>query len=109
EWGIFDLATSVPIALMEAAILTALGMAPPKVPEPIYFPLLPSLIGREFRLVDLGVLSEHFVAGNWQQDGIDEQLLTQAAQATGQASSRFGEYRLSRTLVDSAKQPETCA
>ncbi|WP_341524157.1 aminotransferase [Pseudomonas sp. G.S.17] len=109
EWGIFDLATSVPIALMEAAILAALGMATAKAPEPIYFPLLPSLIGREFRLVDLGVLSEHFVAGNWQQDGIDEQLLMQAAQATGQAASRFGEYRLSRTLIDSAKQPETCA
>ncbi|HEX8592736.1 MAG TPA: aminotransferase [Pseudomonas sp.] len=109
EWGIFDLATSVPIALMEAAILAALEMPAPQPPEPIYFPLLPSLVGREFRLVDLGVLSEHFVAGNWQQDGIDEQLIKHAAEVTGQASSRFGEYRLSRTLIDSAKEPETCA
>jgi 4-aminobutyrate aminotransferase-like enzyme/Ser/Thr protein kinase RdoA (MazF antagonist) len=109
EWGIFDLATSVPIALMEAAILASVAMTPPKSPEPVYFPMLSSLVGREFRLVDLGVLSEHFVAGNWQQDGIDEQLLKQAAQATGQASSRFGEYRLSRTLIDSAREPDTCA
>jgi len=109
EWGIFDVATSVPIALMEAAILASVGMQAAPSETPTWTPLLPSLAGREFRQVDLGVLSEHFVAGNWQHSGIDEQLLKQAARETGQAASRFGEYRLSRTLIDSAKEPPTCA
>ncbi|SQF93792.1 class III aminotransferase [Paucimonas lemoignei] len=110
EWGIFDVATSVPIALMEAAILAWVGMEPISTnAAPAYQPLLPSLAGREFRQVDLGVLSEHFVAGNWQHSGIDEQLLKRASRETGQAASRFGEYRLSRTLIDSAKEPETFA
>ncbi len=109
EWGIFDVATSVPIALMEAAILACVGIEPDAAEAPVYHPLMPSLTGREFRQVDLGVLSEHFVAGNWQHSGIDEQLLKQASRETGQAASRFGEYRLSRTLIDSAREPETCA
>ncbi|MDU8357783.1 aminotransferase [Pseudomonas syringae group sp. J309-1] len=109
EWAIFDVATSVPLALMEAAILAAVNVRDPLIPTVDYRPLLPSLSGREFRLVDLGVLSEHFAAGNWTQNGIDELLLKQAAQATGQSASRFGEYRLSRTVIDSAKEPETFA
>ncbi|WP_349971175.1 aminotransferase [Pseudomonas caspiana] len=109
EWGIFDVATSVPLPLMEAAILAAVNVSAPPASVIDYQPLLPGLSGGAFRLVDLGVLSEHFVAGNWTQNGIDEQLLKQAAQATGQSASRFGEYRLSRTVIDSAKEPETFA
>lgn len=107
EWAIFDVATSVPPALMEAAILAAVNLTPLAAPS-AYQPLLPGL--REaFRVVDLGVLSEHFSAGNWTQNGIDELLLKQAAHTHGQAASRFGEYRLSRTLIDSAREPESFA
>nr|GFD02613.1 hypothetical protein [Tanacetum cinerariifolium] len=74
-----------------------------------YSPLLPSLNGQAFVTVDLGVLSEHFEAGNWEQSGIDEQLLKETAHAQGLAASRYGEYRLSRTQPDSAREPETCA
>ena len=109
EWNIFDVATSVPMPLMEAAILNAVGMKPAPVEQPVYFPLLPGLKERVATLVDLGVLSQHFVAGNWEQSGIDEYLLSQAAEQTGLAASRFGEYRLSRTLADSAKEPEIFA
>ncbi len=109
EWGIFDLATSVPMVLMEAAILAAVNVSGPQVLTQDFQPLLPSLVGREFRQVDLGVLSEHFAAGNWTQNGIDELLLKQAAHVSGQSSSRFGEYRLSRTLIDTAREPETFA
>jgi 4-aminobutyrate aminotransferase-like enzyme/Ser/Thr protein kinase RdoA (MazF antagonist) len=109
EWNIFDVATSVPMALMEAAILSALGMVAPASPSLALTPLLPGLQGAPFTLVDLGVLSEHFSAGNWEQEGIDERLLQQAAKQTGQASSRYGEYRLSRTRPDSSDEPDTCA
>lgn len=105
EWGIFDVATSVPLALMEAAILASVGFAEVQTRGP-WLPLLPSLKGREFSCVDLGVLSAHFEAGNWQQSGIDERLLRDTA---GLAATRYGEYRLSRTIIDSAKEPDTCA
>ena len=109
EWNIFDVATSVPIALMEAAILNAVGEPEAADQESAFSALLPSLSGQAFTLVDLGVLSEHFVAGNWELGGVDERLLAEAAQRHGLAASRYGEYRLSRTLPDFAKEPDTFA
>jgi len=109
EWNIFDVATSVPIALMNAAILDAVGLLEGQDDAQTYSPLLPSLNGQAFTTVDLGVLSEHFDAGNWEQSGIDEQLLKETAHAHGLAASRYGEYRLSRTLPDSACEPDTFA
>lgn len=53
EWEIFRVATSVPQALMEAAILSAVGQTVPKVEKPEFAPLLPGLVGREFALIDL--------------------------------------------------------
>lgn len=107
EWEIFRVATSVPLALMEAAILTAVGHALPAIESDGFAPLLPGLVGREFALIDLGVLSPHFEAGNWEQEGIDQRLLTEAAAVHGQAASRYGQYRLSRTRPDSAAEPDT--
>lgn len=109
EWNIFDVATSVPMALMEAAILNAVGLLEAPVEQTGFSPLLPSLSGQAVTTVDLGVLSEHFEAGNWEQSEIDEQLLKEAAHVYGLAASRYGEYRLSRTLPDSAREPETFA
>ncbi|WP_025110960.1 aminotransferase [Pseudomonas sp. H1h] len=107
EWEIFHVATSVPLALMEAAILTSVGQRLPAIGSEGFAPLLPELVGREFALIDLGVLSPHFEAGNWEQDGIDQRLLTEAAAAHGLAASRYGQYRLSQTRVDSAVEPDT--
>ncbi|MGE8101469.1 aminotransferase [Pseudomonas fluorescens] len=108
EWEIFRVATSVPFELMEAAILTAVGQSLPAIASQGFAPLLPSLVGREFALIDLGVLSPHFEAGNWEQDGIDQRLLVEAAAAHGLAASRYGQYRLSQTRPDSAVEPDTC-
>lgn len=107
EWEIFRVATSVPLALMEAGIFTAVGQSLPSIGSEGFAPLLPSLVGREFALIDLGVLSPHFEAGNWEQQGIDLRLLTEAAEAHGLAASRYGQYRLSRTRPDSASEPDT--
>ncbi|UST69611.1 aminotransferase [Pseudomonas moraviensis] len=107
EWEIFRVATSVPLALMEAAILTAVGQSLPGVENIQFAPLLPGLVGREFALIDLGVLSPHFEAGNWEQQGIDQRLLTEAATVHGLAATRYGQYRLSRTRPDSATEPDT--
>ena len=107
EWEIFRVATSVPLALMEAAILTAVGQSLPGVENIQFAPLLPGLVGREFALIDLGVLSPHFEAGNWEQQGIDQRLLAEAATVHGLAATRYGQYRLSRTRPDSATEPDT--
>ncbi|NWE38033.1 aminotransferase [Pseudomonas yamanorum] len=107
EWEIFHVATSVPFELMEAAILGCVGAKLPPIAGEGFAPLLPGLVGREFALIDLGVLSPHFEAGNWEQEGIDRRLLEQAAVVHGLAASRYGQYRLSRTQPDSAVEPET--
>ena len=108
EWEIFRVATAVPFELMEAAILTAVGQTLPAISSDGFAPLLPSLVGREFALIDLGVLSPHFEAGNWEQPGIDQRLLQEAGVSHGLAASRYGQYRLSRTRPDSAAEPATC-
>ncbi|MGY2293403.1 aminotransferase [Pseudomonas sp. SDO528_S397] len=105
EWDIFHVATSVPFELMEAAILNEL----PPLASDGFAPLLPGLVGREFALIDLGVLSPHLQAGNWEQAGIDQRLLQEAAAVHGLAASRYGQYRLSRTRPDSAEEPDTFA
>ncbi|MBK3508573.1 aminotransferase [Pseudomonas sp. MF6747] len=107
EWEIFHVATSVPFALMEAAILSCVAQALPPMAGQDFAPLLPGLVGREFALIDLGVLSPHFEAGNWELPGIDHRLLDEAATVHGLAASRYGQYRLSRTRADSAVEPQT--
>ncbi|WP_314386529.1 aminotransferase [Pseudomonas brenneri] len=109
EWEIFQVALSVPFELMEAAILACVGTRLAPLASEGFAPLLPSLVGREFALIDLGVLSPHFEAGNWETPGIDQHLLQQAAAVHGLAASRYGQYRLSRTLPDCATEPETFA
>lgn len=54
EWEIFRVASSVPFELMEAAILGAVGQSLPAIASEGFAPLLPSLVGREFALIDLG-------------------------------------------------------
>ncbi|MDR8370494.1 aminotransferase [Pseudomonas lactis] len=107
EWEIFDIATSVSFELMQAAILRSVGETLPPVANQDFAPLLPGLVGREFALIDLGVLSPHFEAGNWEAPGIDRRLLDEAATVHGLAASRYGQYRLSRSRPDSAVEPET--
>ncbi|WP_194788261.1 aminotransferase [Pseudomonas sp. UFMG81] len=106
EWEIFDTACAVPAALMEAAILHAAGKAPAGHDFSGCLPLLPELVGQSVKRVDLGVLSPHGEAGNWQQQGFDQRVLV-AERAP--ASSLHGQYRLSQTHIDRPEEPATCA
>ena len=106
EWEIFEVADSVPFELMEAAIFQAVGLEPPVAELDEGMPLLPGLRGQAVKRVDLGVLSEHFTAGNWETPGIDQQLLAQQA---APATSLYGQYRLSRTHIDNSREPDTFA
>ncbi len=111
ERTIFETALSVPYRLMEEAILqAATGVTSSSAVEPVAMgALLPTLEPGTVRLVDLGVLSPHFLAGEWSDPGIDEELLTEAAWEDGTAATRYGEYRLSRARVRAARAGETFA
>lgn len=106
EWEIFDTATAVPFALMQAAILRAAGL-PVATPDMSgCAPLLPELHGQAVHRLDLGVLSAHYEAGNWEQPGFDQHLLTRQP---APACTLYGQYRLSQTHIDRAAEPATCA
>lgn len=106
EWEILETACAVPAELMEVAILQAAGRGPDAVDLNGCARLLPSLVGHAVTQVDLGVLSPHCEAGNWEQPGFDQRLL--AAQP-GPACSLHGQYRLSQTHIDRPEEPATCA
>lgn len=106
EWDIFDTATAVPCALMEAAILQAAGLNAEAPALQGCVPLLPALAGLPVTRLNLGVLSRHHEAGNWQQPGFDQRLL--AAQPAP-ACTLHGQYRLSQTHIDRPDEPATCA
>ncbi|MBJ9978251.1 aminotransferase [Pseudomonas sp. S75] len=106
EWQIFDTATALPAALMEAAILHAAGLLPELPDLSGGAPLLPSLDLAKVGLLDLGVLSPHCQAGNWQQPGFDQRLLLAQPAPT---CTWYGQYRLSQTHVDRPEEPATCA
>lgn len=106
EWEIFDTATAVPFALMEAAILQAAGLQPATPDLSTCAPLLPELNGQPVTRVDLGVLSVHYQAGNWEQPGFDRHLLSLQP---APACSLHGQYRLSQTHIDRPEEPATCA
>ncbi|MBM3113843.1 aminotransferase [Pseudomonas sp. P66] len=109
EWEIFEVATSVPFELMEAAIAQVAGGDLPDLELSASGELLPGLQGSSVTAVDLGVLSSHFQAGNWEQPGFDQQLLREQAGANGAACSLHGQYRLSQTHIDNPQEPRTFA
>ncbi|WP_448680792.1 aminotransferase [Pseudomonas nicosulfuronedens] len=106
EREIFDAVCSVPPELMEAAILQAAGKTPDTPDLSGCARLVPSLSGQAVTRVDLGVLSPHCEAGNWERTGFDQAVL--AAQAAP-ATTLHGQYRLSQTLRDRPDEPATCA
>lgn len=109
ERTIFEVATSVPYPLMEAAIKDAAGMLPEDTEITVSHPLLPSLAPDDFRLTDLTVTSPDLPRDSWSDQEIDWKLLARAALETGVSSTRYGEYRLSYTKPLSAVPPATFA
>ncbi|MFD1326340.1 aminotransferase [Mycoplana ramosa] len=108
ERTIFEVAISLPVAVMQAAVLEAVGKADDR-QLPAMQPILPEVSPLSFRTVRLDTLSPLFVGGNWADEGIEQRVLKEAAAETGAAISRYGEYRLSRTRHHAATAPETFA
>jgi 4-aminobutyrate aminotransferase-like enzyme/Ser/Thr protein kinase RdoA (MazF antagonist) len=108
ERAIFDVATSVPIVVMQAAILDALGMAGPR-PLPPVLRLVPEVNPSALHVLRLDPLSPLLEAGNWLEADIERKLLARAAHQTACAITRYGEHRLTRTRHHAASAPATYA
>lgn len=71
--------------------------------------LLPDIDPETFRLVDLSVTSPLLYGGNWTDNDNDWKLLAHISRETGRASTRYGEYRLSKGSTDPQQEPESFA
>lgn len=109
EWEVFDVARSVPPELMGSAILQAVGAAPGITFEGSGHALLPALNAASVNTLDLGVLSPHWQAGNWEADSAVARQLAAALPGFAAAASRYGEYCLAQTQPDTAREPDTFA
>jgi 4-aminobutyrate aminotransferase-like enzyme/Ser/Thr protein kinase RdoA (MazF antagonist) len=109
EWHLFDVAAGVAPELMESAILTAAGVGfAPGQPAGLGR-LLPGLLAEQVTCLDLGVLSPHWNAGNWEAPGAVEAQLAAALPGFAAAASRYGEYCLAQTRPDTPAEPDTFA
>ncbi|KAB1088699.1 aminotransferase class III-fold pyridoxal phosphate-dependent enzyme [Neorhizobium galegae] len=99
-------ATAVSPAQVFAAILDATGMTK-SLPE--IGRLLPDIDPDSFRMVDLSVTSPLLYGGNWTDADNDWKLLAHIARETSRASTRYGEYRLSKSSADPQQEPESFA
>lgn len=108
EREILRVAVSLPVAVMQAAILDAVG-ALPAAPMPKVSPLLDQPDPSALTVLRLDPLSDVYRSGNWLEAGIDRRLLTEAAAKTGVAVTRYGERRLSRAMHHAPQAPASTA
>ncbi|TCL72027.1 aminotransferase [Rhizobium sp. BK251] len=109
EREIFETATSVPSELMEVALLQTAGIATTPVDAADLSPLFPDVGPEKIAYTDLGVTSPLFSAGNWRREDMDWRLLAREAAESGFAATRYGEYRLSRSMQLSGSPSATFA
>ncbi|WJH41547.1 hypothetical protein N7E02_14480 [Aliirhizobium terrae] len=104
--GLLSAAGAVSAAFMHASIVDACGLQlnPRELGQ-----MLPDIDADRIRLVDLGVASPLFYDGNWTDPDSDWKLLARVAWDTGMGSTRYGEYRLSRTGIEDESEKETFA
>jgi Ser/Thr protein kinase RdoA (MazF antagonist)/acetylornithine/succinyldiaminopimelate/putrescine aminotransferase len=98
--------TAISPALVFATFLDATGVTNPL---PAMVRLLPDIDPETIRLVDLGITSPLLYGGNWTDPENDWKMLARIARETGRCSTRYGEYRLSKSLADPQQEPENFA
>ncbi|WP_428423830.1 aminotransferase [Pararhizobium sp.] len=106
---IFDVAVSVPSAVMEIAILQAVGQLGDQGAAITGERLLPEIEASGIGVIALDAQSELFDGVAWPQPGLEDQLLRAASRETDAVSTRYGEYRLTRTVLRSPQPAQTCA
>ncbi|KQY45792.1 aminotransferase [Rhizobium sp. Root483D2] len=109
EREIFDVAVSVPSSVMEVAILQILGQ--PRDLQPVITgeQLLPEIDISRIAVLELNSQSALFDGVAWPQPGLEDQLFLAASAENDGVSTRYGEYRLTRTALLSPAPAPTCA
>jgi 4-aminobutyrate aminotransferase-like enzyme/Ser/Thr protein kinase RdoA (MazF antagonist) len=102
DWSGFECATSLPLAVMTAAMRHALGRPAGSPPEegPSYQRLLPSVDPADLVLLDLSATGELLGNGRWLDD---------AEPCSAGHVTRYAECRLTWSRPDTNEVPETCA
>ena len=106
EWLAFATAADLDGAEVEALIrFTLAGTDAPIMTTdyPLAGPLDPAAI------IDLSVTSAGYDAGVWLEPDIDARITADAAAQRGHAVTRYGEYRLSQTRINTAEESVTLA
>jgi 4-aminobutyrate aminotransferase-like enzyme/Ser/Thr protein kinase RdoA (MazF antagonist) len=106
---IFDVAVSVPSAVMEIATLQAAGQPGDQGGAITGERLLPEIDVSEIAMIALDTQSELFDGAAWPQPGLEDRLLLAASLKNDVVSTRYGECRLTRTVLLSPQTAETCA
>ncbi|QUC58322.1 aminotransferase [Streptomyces sp. A2-16] len=104
EWAMFESAVSVPAQVMTAQLRETLGRTVPHgsvMPTHRMLPDLPD----DVPALDLSAQSDDLHTGRWLEADAE------AALAAGRpaARTRHGEFRLTRTAIDTTDTPATCA
>ena len=106
EWLAFETAVDLDGSEVEALIRFTLSTAP--APQLTAEHVLAGPLSAD-GIIDLSVTSAAFDAGSWLQPGIDAAVAAKAAAQVGHAVTRYGEYRLSQTRIDTAAPSPTLA
>ena len=106
EWLAFATAADLDGAEVEALIRFTLACTDAPIMTidyPLAGPLDPAAI------IDLSVTSAGYDAGVWLEPDIDARITADAAAQLGHAVTRYGEYRLSQTRINTAEESVTLA
>jgi 4-aminobutyrate aminotransferase-like enzyme/Ser/Thr protein kinase RdoA (MazF antagonist) len=107
---IFDVAVSVPSAVMEIAILQAVGQPVDEGAVITGERLLSEIELTGISVIALDTQSDLFDGIAWPQLGLEDRLLLASTRENNNAvSTRYGEYRLTRTALLSPRPAATCA
>ena len=109
ERTIFDVAVSMPSALMEIAILQAAGRSADRGDAITGDRLLPEIEASQVAVIALDTQSVLFDGVPWSEPGLEDRLLLAASRENAVVATRYGEYRLSRTVPLSPEPAETFA
>jgi 4-aminobutyrate aminotransferase-like enzyme/Ser/Thr protein kinase RdoA (MazF antagonist) len=108
ERQIFDVAVSVPSAVMEIAILEAVGQLDDPGAAITGERLLPEIEVSGIAVIELDSQSDLFDGVQWPQPGLEDRLLLEVSRENAAVSTRYGEYRLNRTVLRLPQPTETC-
>ena len=110
EWRILAVADSVPIQVMQIAVLEATGHSGPTLVAPPARTLLPELDAADTVLVDLSHTNNDLHPGSWLMPDVESTLLNgPLRQGHAVAAARHGEHRLTRTRPDRLEPTPTLA